>query len=132
MLYYRSLYPRNPLNDQSNIPSYCDRLKLYKLLPLVSRRAVIDLSYLYKIIHGTSRLRFSKYIRWRLTFGRRNRFQLSTTFTRCSLLSHSFFHRTVRWYLLLPEEVTKAPSAKSFKLQLEKLNLVDILHLHTN
>ena len=130
MLFYRCSYPRDSLSVDHTIPSYCSRLNLYNLSPLIARRAIIDLCCLYKIIRGTSRLRPSKYVRWRLTFGRRNRFQLATHFTRSSLLSNSFFHRTVRWYHLLPDDVITAPSGASFKSRLEKLNLVELLHLH--
>ncbi|EYB86138.1 hypothetical protein Y032_0285g1363 [Ancylostoma ceylanicum] len=121
-------------NDQypQSMPSYSERLKIFKLRTLLYRRVFNDIVFCFKVLKGEVRLKASKFWIFKPSRGR-----TSTISIRCdkickkqyNVLFYSLFFRGARWLQMLPARVLEAPSISTFKKRLRKINLLPILHI---
>ena len=116
--------------NRCNIPftSYEDRLQKIGYLSLQNRRLLLDLVYLYKIIHRLCELKFDDYFtssrpQYNL---RSHSFQIKPKLNyKSSHFHNSFFHRVPSSWNGLPSAIIESKSLSNFKHLLK-------CHLHNH
>ncbi|KAK6023132.1 hypothetical protein OSTOST_11146 [Ostertagia ostertagi] len=88
-----------------HLPSYSDRLKIFKLKTLLYRRVFNDLVFCFKVLKGVLRIRPSKYWVFRPCRGRVRLLSLQyVRIHRCfqTQTLNSLFFRGAKWLQMLP------------------------------
>ena len=108
---------------------YSHRLKLLNLQSLEHRRVILDLTLLYKIFYRLIDLDFNSYFKHKYhAYSTRNseynsRQIISILSTDNAVLQSCFFHRVVKFWNFLPDNVVLSPSLCSFRSRLLGVDL---------
>ena len=100
--------------------SYQERLQILNLQSLELRRLQLDLSFLYKLLHGKLALNHSKFFVLKNSITRGHRWTLNKPRFRKDIRKHFFVNRVVDKWNSLPETVVTASSLAVFKKSLFK------------
>ena len=116
--------------DRHNLPSYRERLKMFRLKTLQHRRFAADLVFGFRVLRGELKLKASKYWVFRPTSARSGAFTVH--YPKIYRKSHSVvynfvFDRCARWLQMLPSETLQSGNSKVFKNRLRKLDLPQLL-----
>ena len=121
-LLFLRMFPNTKFTE---VPSYQERLKYFKLDSLEKRRAINDLTFCFKILRGEVNLRPSKYWIFCPSSSRSHGFTLryrKIQRKKFALVFHSIFCRSIRWFSSLPSEVMQSQNSSAFRSKLKRID----------
>jgi hypothetical protein len=107
--------------------TYYERLRIFGLDTLESRRAKSDLKFFYRYLHGMAQMDLKRFYSASVVLTRPHNSKLRPVF-RDSLncIKHSFVHRTIRLWNLLPSDIVHASSYSDFCTKILSFNVYSI------
>ncbi len=106
---------------------YGDRLIFLNTASLEPRRLHLDLTFLYKLLHGLFDIDFANYFEFKNDRTRGNSWALVTKHCNKDLKRFSFSQRLNNIWNFLPETIVSAPSVPAFKKSLHSIDLTRFL-----